>query len=266
MNTVVSMWWEVEVLTLLPVMRMCFILGWKIWQTLRTSAQTSSVTERCLFMVIYEEPTWKITARFTCQVFSFVFVELLGWFRSSGTLKNYQTRQKYDLEVLEITPLWIICQSVEWMQILLVSRGCCLWWFPCQVQAFRCQQLTLVCECLASWVLSSRRRRFCCQRCQFSPRPLCSSGTAKEALFEWEGEAGLCAALWSWGCAVWQGCCLCRPRWEPWLSGNGKKESLLNYCLQIFVKYCVHLLVIKAFFLLIQAMIKRIDYKRCFSL
>lgn len=81
--------------------------------------------------------------------------------------------------------------------------------FPCQVQPSGASS----CECLASWVLSSRRRRFCCQRCQFSPRPLCSSGTAKEALFEWEGEAGLCAAFWSWGCAVWQGCCLCRPRW-----------------------------------------------------
>lgn len=58
----------------LPVIWLCFFLGWKIWQTLRTSAQTSSVTERCLFMVIYEEPTWKITARFTCQVFSFLYV------------------------------------------------------------------------------------------------------------------------------------------------------------------------------------------------
>lgn len=127
-------------------------------------------------------------------------------------------------------------------------------------------------ECLtscrvASWVLSSRCRRFCRQWCQFSPRPLCSSRTAKEALFEWEGETGLCTSLWSWGCAVWQRCCLCRPRWQPWLPGSGKKCSLLDYPLWIFPYHisCWYSPYWSSF-LLVQVYDKTTDYKGVFFL
>lgn len=110
-----------------------YFLGWKTWQILRLSAQTSSVTERCLFMVIYEGPTWKITARSTCQVSSalkhLMFVTLL----------SHWARQSRILEFLKITQLCIICQVLIECSYL-ASKAHCLVPFLCPASCLQTRE------------------------------------------------------------------------------------------------------------------------------